>query len=247
MNKSKYVSFLILILIGILLGYVIGARRKVGVPIESESTDGAEEVNLVNYIAAGYPEQDVFVETEDMSKTVKRVSVEDANSEKVMESNLFATQKETLHDPFMLSSNPLGPYDKGKSLGITLADWLSAKGVGSYNVQGSEAIIVLNFENLIPNSVYSVWCSRMKPPPDPLFIDLPCGAIDGSQNSFKTDENGSAEFMLSMKPLEESVNNVSNLIEVIYHSDGKTHGASPGVYGVNSHVQLKYMLPALNN
>lgn len=246
MTKINLKVFII-VLIALFIGYLRGARSQGGLPVIPEEGDGAQELNLMTHIQAEFPEQDVFIETFEGSDFVRRIEANDLTSEDILSQNLFATAEETEHDPFKTGSNPVGPFEKGKSLGLFLGDWLSAEGVGSYNVQGNEAIIVINFKNLVPNGVYTVWCSRMKAPPNPLIIDLPCGAIDGSENSFKTDSNGNSEFMLSMMPLEETKGDTSNVIAVAYHSDGRTYGASPGSFGQNTHVQLFYLLPAMED
>ncbi|MBI2557723.1 hypothetical protein HYW20_00210 [Candidatus Woesearchaeota archaeon] len=155
----------------------------------------------------------------------------------------YAAATPTMHDPFKTGLNPLGPFDKGKELGFTLGQWLSASGIGIYSVNDGNAELELSFKNLVPNGVYTVWCSRIKLPPEPNIVDKPCGAEDGSENSFKSDEKGSASFSLKLKPLEASTKETASAIAVAYHSDGKTYGASPGDFGLNSHVQIFFLIP----
>jgi hypothetical protein len=177
---------------------------------------------------------------EDIGQVVR---VEGELSEETLAEEVYATAAATGHDPFKVTENPLGPFDGGKSLGLTLQQWLDASGIGIYTVNKDNAEIDLSFKNLVPNGVYTVWCSSIKLPPEPEFTDMPCGAEDGSENSFTADEKGTASFSLKLQALEPSTEEVSSMIAVAYHSDGKTYGASPGDFGSNTHVQLFYMLP----
>ena len=105
----------------------------------------------------------------------------------------YAASSPVAHDPFKAGQNPLGPFDAGKSLGFNLGQWLSASGIGIYSVDGGNSSLDLSFKNLVPNGIYTVWCSRLKFPPEPKITDMPCGAADGSQNSLKADEKGSSK------------------------------------------------------
>ena len=60
---------------------------------------------------------------------------------------VYATATPTPHDPFKLGDNPLGPFDKGKSLGFTLRQWLAASGIGIYSVDNENAQLELSFKN----------------------------------------------------------------------------------------------------
>lgn len=155
----------------------------------------------------------------------------------------YATAAPTQHDPFKAGANPLGPFDKGKPLGFILQQWLSASGIGVYSIDDDSANLELSFKNLVPNGAYTVWCSRLTFPPNPNIVDKPCGAEDGSENSFKSDDKGSGSFSLQLKPIEVSTKETASLIALAYHSDGKTYGASPGDFGLNSHVQIFFLMP----
>ena len=171
------------------------------------------------------------------------VRVEGTPDEATLAKEVYAAATATPHDPFKVGENPLGPFDAGKSLGFTLKQWLDASGIGIYSVNKDNAQLDLSFKNLVPNGVYTVWCSRMKFPPEPEITDKPCGAEDGSENSFTADEKGSASFSSKLKTLEPSTAEIASLIAIAYHSDDKTYGASPGDFGLNAHVQLFYLLP----
>ncbi len=175
--------------------------------------------------------------------SVVRLEGADAKDPSNLAKTVYTASEAVLHDPFKVGSNPLGPFPKGKSLGFTLGNWLAASGIGIYSVDGENADMQLSFKKLVPNGVYTVWCSILTLPPDPKIEDAPCGAEDGSQNSFTSDSQGNGAFDLKLKPLPTSTKETASLIAIAYHSDGKTYGASPGDFGLNSHVQLFAMLP----
>lgn len=201
------------------------------------------DVKFVSHIQANLPEQDVFVESKDNPKQVIRVEGDQAKDAKILAKDAYAAASAVAHDPFKLGSNPLGPFPKGKELGFRLEEWLGAIGSGTYTIDGDTASLDLTFNGLVPNGTYTVWCSRLTFPPNPKIVDRPCGAADGSQNSLKAFANGGGEFKLKMKPLEESTKETASVIALAYHSDGKTSGANPGDFGLNSHVQIFFMIP----
>lgn len=174
---------------------------------------------------------------------VVRVEGDQAKEPATLAKTVYAASAPTQHDPFKAGENPLGPFPKGKLLGLTLEQWLSASGIGIYSVDNENAELELSFKNLVPNGVYTLWCSRLTFPPEPQTIDMPCGAEDGSENSFAADAKGLGSFSLKLKPLETSSKETASVIALAYHSDGKTYGASPGNFGLNSHVQILFMMP----
>jgi len=202
------------------------------------------DVTLTNHLQAKLPEQDVFIEGKNTKEVIR---VEQADIDKdasILSKKAYTTAGATPHDPFKVGSNPLGPYPKGKALGFTLKQWLDAKGSGTYEVNGDIAILHLTFGKLVPKGVYTVWCSRLTFPPNPKVVDAPCGTADGSQNTFKADDKGSAAFTLEkFTPLEESTKETASVIAAAYHSDGKTYGAVPGDFGSKTHVQVFFLLP----
>lgn len=202
------------------------------------------EVKFVNHLALDLPEQDVFVESPENKNQVIRFGVETAGISSNLSAPLFAAAGSVPHDPFKLGPNPLGPFAKGRALGFTMGKWLSATGGGTYEVTAGTARLAFNFTGLVPNGVYTVWCSRITFPPNFAVVDRPCGAPDGSQNSFTADANGAASFNLTMEPLEASSAETASAIALAYHSDGKTYGAEPGDFGLTSHVQIVWLLPA---
>lgn len=198
-------------------------------------------IQFTNYLQSGLPEQDVFIEKTG-SKT-KVVRVEGDLTPALLAKTVYAAAGAP-HDPFKVTTNPLGPFTKGKSLELTLGQWLAAGGAGTYIVNSETATLNLAFQKLIANAVYTVWCSSITLPPNFNIVDRPCGAADGSQNSFVADANGNAVFKTSMAPLPAGTRETAQAITVAYQSDGKTYGAEPGNFGATAHVQIFYVMPA---
>jgi WD40 repeat protein/serine/threonine protein kinase len=135
----------------------------------------------------------------------------------------------------------LGPWPQGKPLGITLQDWISAEGRGTYTVRGERARLDLVFDNLIPNGVYTLWCNEATLiPAFSVKEEWPCGALDGSENTFIADENGHAEYSVEMQAWPPSTERSFLSLGVAYHSDGQTYQWLPGEFGKNVHVQMFY-------
>lgn len=223
---------------------VAGAWLIAPPPAGADEHEVVHDVEMQTHVELGFAEQDVFVETEAGSSSVVRPDVDDADDDETRAKALYAAVRAIEHDPFRLSDAPLGPFDRGRRLGLTLGEWLDAEGSGTYTVAGDEARLELEFEGLVPGGVYTVWCVRASMPPETGGEDLPCGAADGSENAFEADDDGSASIELDMAPLEASSETEVSLVAVAYHSDSKTYGEAPGEFGRYTHVQLAWMLPA---
>lgn len=234
------------LVLGLGVGYWFGTSR-VGTALKTTTpspTTVKQDVIFVNHIQANLPEQAVFIETEENADQVVRVEGETGKDPKNLAKKTFAAATAIDHDPFKVGQNPLGPFPKGNELGFTLGQWLGAQGSGTYTVDRNIAELNLTFTKLVPNGIYTVWCSRIKFPPNPEVVDRPCGNPDGSENSFKADEQGNGTFNVKLTSLEESTKEITSVVALVYHSDGKTYGANPGDFGLNSHVQIFYLLPA---
>ncbi|MCB0198252.1 MAG: hypothetical protein KDJ65_40295, partial [Anaerolineae bacterium] len=90
-------------------------------------------------------------------------------------------------------------------------------------------------------------CATIYVPPNTRIVDEPCGAADGSENTFVANPQGKARFYLPLPTLTDSTDDVVKMIALAYHSDGKTYGPSPGDFGLNSHVQLFFGLPPVES
>ena len=125
-----------------------------------------------------------------------------------------------------------------------MGEWLAGTGSGTYTVDGEQAEIEVQFENLVPNGVYTLWCAHINAPPNFTIVDEPCGAQDGSQNTIVADEQGQATFNLTLDKLPDTNEETTRAIAAAYHSDGQTHGFYPGRFGYDSHVQILAFIPA---
>ncbi|MBI3380118.1 hypothetical protein HY029_05165 [Candidatus Gottesmanbacteria bacterium] len=201
------------------------------------------DIKFANHPQMKLPEQDVYLESPTDKSMVMRVESDEATKPDTQAKMVYAVTSAVAHDPFKMGPKPLGPFPKGKALGWTLGQWLDAAGSGTYTLDGDMAWLKLSFTKLVPNSTYTVWCSRLTFPPNPKIVDRPCGATDGSENMFKTDASGNGKFELKLTPLEASTKETATVIALAYHSDGKTYGAAPGDFGLNSHVQMVFLMP----
>lgn len=201
----------------------------------------SEPVEMVFYndLALGVPFQDAYIETED--GMVKRVELTDPISAlfQPLYTITFDNPPDLFEEPF-----DIGPYEMGEPMGITLGEWLAARGTGTYTVSGDRATLDLHFDNLVPNGVYTLWCIETNLVTFDMADD-PCGAADGTENEFVADGDGSADFSMEIDAFPSSTDEVIYTVALAYHSDGQTYGASPGEFGRNVHVQLIYdFLPA---
>lgn len=199
------------------------------------------DLAFIFHIDEDLAEQDIFVEREPGSGEVYRPT----KGERDMSLPLYAAAKPVEHQPF--DPGALGPWPKGKALGITLGDWFAAKGSGRYRCEDGEGTLKISFENLIPNGVYTMWHDFMAWPPTEPFngtYDLPVGARDGSENIFVADISGDAVFERTFKPcLQLSGEHLIADLAIAWHSDGKTYGSLPGEFATKSHVQMYLGLP----
>ena len=201
------------------------------------------ELTFVDHLKAGMIEQDVYVEKFPGSDMVYRVMPQER--EQYMDHQLFSTKEKQKHNP--ISAAEVGPYAKGQSLGMTLREWLSAKGTANYTCEDGWGVLNATFENLVPNAVYTMWHAFFaKPPTEPFtgILDLPLGNRDGSQSKFTTDAEGKATLEVRFENcLQLSGEQLMSLLAIAYHSDGVTYGVLPGPFGKVSHVQLFTPLP----
>lgn len=202
------------------------------------------KLQFMNHLQMQFAEQDVYIERAAGSAQVYRVTAQDKN----LSAMLFAAADPIKHNPF--DAKDLGPYKKGRALGISLGQWLAASGSGTYSCANGQGRVNVAFKKLVPNGVYTMWYFFMALPPQQPFtgtLDLPLGARDGSQNTFRANAQGNATYELSLKPcLDLSGQQVKSGLAIAWHSDGKTYAADPGAFGSVSHVQLFLLLPDAN-
>ena len=191
---------------------------------------------FINHTQGGMHEQDVFVADGD--------AVLRATAETPVASMLYTSSEPTVHNP----ANPadVGPFPMGSELGISLEAWLAGSGHVAVVCEGGVADVDVAFDALVPEGTYTLWFSYIVTPPTVPFsvMNVPLGAVDGSQNAFVADADGHAQVSMTLEacPLL-SQGPVGTMIAIAYHSDGQTYGFSPGLFGHNAHVQLMAFLP----
>ena len=212
----------------------------IGLFIPGAALAGELEITFFDHIKAEMIEQDVYVEKE--PGKVFRVTTADYSE--YMSSPVFTTAVAVEHDP--MAMDKIGPYEKGRPLNFTLEEWLSASGTGKITCDGGSGTLAAEFENLVPNGVYTMWQFWMGMPLPAHFTtyDLPVGGRDGQDSVFTADADGSAIYQAKVEPcLQGGGSQLAAGIAIAYHSDGKTYGHEPGTMGDKSHIHLFTVLP----
>ncbi len=195
------------------------------------------ELTFKNHLQKDMVEQHVYVEREAGSGQVYRVTTVDKH--RYLNSPDYGTDEIVAFAP--LDHGAVGPYQIGKALGFTLGDWLAATGTARYRCDGDDGKVEATFDKLVPNGVYSMWyVMAPRPPLEPFkVLPMPLGARDGSQSHFRADANGHGELSVSLSPcLQLSGRQVDTFLAIVWHSDGKTYGASPGPFSKMAHIQF---------
>ena len=216
---------------------VAGSALAVGTYDEPVQLDLTFKLHIDDNI----PEQDVFIERVPGSAQVYRPT----KGERDLSKPLFATMLPVKHAPF--DADAVGPWVRGEPLGLTLGEWLSAEGTGSYSCVDGHGRLEVDFSNLAPNGVYTLWHYFLAWPPTDPFIDsydLPVGARDGSESVFKAAADGSAKVVREFKPcLQLTGEHLVSGLAIAWHSDRQTYGPLPGVFATKTHVHLYVDLP----
>lgn len=194
------------------------------------------ELEFDTFIEEGAAEQDVFVMGEDgMAWRVAPDSPLSILSEPIYG---LSAAEDFVFDPFQLYDNPTGPYPIGDPLGMTMKAWLAARGSGTYSVDGDVASVDFKFFGLVPDGVYTLWCSTLTPPPDFNVLNEPCGADDGSENTFTADEHGELSIQISFPALPLPTETAVPVLAIAWHADGQTYGADPGSFATATFTHL---------
>ena len=204
--------------------------------ISAQSDTKVIDLVFISHIAMGAAEQDVLIPVDGDDGMVRRIAADDPLA--TITQPLFASTTGAEHDPFALGENPLGSFTEASELGFTLGEWLSATGKGTYTLNGDSSTLEATFTNLVPNGVYTMWCSTIVTPPNFEIINKPCGAADGVNSVFTADENGNAAYSTELPARPLSTEEELTVFAINYHSDGNTWGADPGIFGMNAHVQI---------
>ena len=203
-----------------------------------------DEIELIflSHLHRNLVEQHVYIERVPGSGDIYRVTPPEQS--RYIDAPVYAAAESVPNAP--MDHGAVGPYQRGKALGFTLADWLAATGTGTYACDDGVGTVKVTFDHLVPNAVYTMWYSLTpRPPLDPfVFLAMPLGARDGSQSPFTTDGKGHAEYEATFSPcLQLTGIQVDASLDIAWHSDGKTHGASPGPLSTVTHVPFWADLP----
>ena len=192
---------------------------------------GPIDVTFADHITMGMVEQDVFV-TRDGSSDVFRVTTEDQAD--YLDNMAFSATSEIAHHPMNMTA--VGPFAKGRELGFTLGNWLSATGSGSVSCTDGKGALSASFTGLVPDGVYTMWLFYVAIPfPEPwMTYELPFGARNGSQSLFTSHASGNASFEGSVGTcLQGSGSQIAEGLAIAYHSDGQGHGPHMGPAGAD--------------
>lgn len=200
------------------------------------------QIPAITDLAMGIPQQDVYVERED--GMVYRIH-QDELTDEIRAQTAYATTENLWPDVHELSDNPRGPYPKGEALDFTFGEWLEASGSVEYvkYANGLDSF-TMDFQNLRPNGIYTLWCVLSWSPPNPAGFEIPCGSPDGSQSVFHADADGNLNASLLMSAMPYSIPGRASVLCLAYHSDGETYGHRVGSYGENAHIHLCFDVPS---
>lgn len=118
----------------------------------------------------------------------------------------------------------------GFPLGISLGRWRAAGGTVRVQTNGTAETLVCAFHGLVPFGVYSMFLGDAARPQDSLQ------PLDGSgeANSFVAAIDGSAAIAVRSGRALRS----NDVLVVVFHADGYSHGEQPGAIGANALEQL---------
>jgi len=239
-SKNKIMKKIIICIV-VVFAFTIGSSFT-----EKDAVNETIELVFVDHLTAGLIEQDVYIER--IPGTGKVYRVQPSEREKYLNSRVYSIKKGQHHDPF--DKKQIGPYSKRRYLGMNLEKWLSAKGTATYSCNEGWSTFKADFVNLAPLAKYTMWHFFMPAPPTEPFtgtLDIPMGDRTGEQAVFETDIHGNASLEVSFEScLQLGGDQLMSGMAIALHSDDKTHGSDPGVFGKNSHVQLFAMLPKQN-
>lgn len=132
---------------------------------------------------------------------------------------------------------------------ITLGNWLAARGQMQIHCNPNGSSVRINFHDLIPNGLYSVWAgfeTRFGGNP---FLGI--GPLGGVPNAFVADSKGKARFerVLNFCPIDLAPGEVPLVVvDVVFHANQSLYGARPSLprvklfSGVVSQSQLNFLV-----
>ena len=108
-------------------------------------------------------------------------------------------------------------------------------GRGHTHRDGDRAMIDLQFEHLVPDGLYTLWCLDIT---GGMMNEAPCGAPDGSESAFTASADGSASVSMEIDAFPPSTEDTFYEIAIAYHSDGQNNGPVAGDFGKNVHSSI---------
>ncbi|HET9073163.1 MAG TPA: hypothetical protein VFN48_01160 [Solirubrobacteraceae bacterium] len=125
----------------------------------------------------------------------------------------------------------------GTALHITLGEWEKANGTVILRCVSGREQATSQLSGLLPGGHYSTFVVHLKAPSAKRFT--PFGNATGTTNNFTASPQGTASPVNTVAGCLNS----SNAVLIVWHSDGRSHGASPGAIGVTQHNSLITAIP----
>lgn len=125
----------------------------------------------------------------------------------------------------------------GTALHITLGQWEKARGTVTFRCVSGHEKAASRLTGLIPRGRYSTFVVHLKVMGAGRFT--PWGDATGTTNNFTASARGTA----SPKNTVAGCLGSTAAVLIVWHSDGRSHGASPGTIGVTQHNSLITPLP----
>lgn len=122
-------------------------------------------------------------------------------------------------------------------LHVTLGAWEKATGTVALSCSNGVEAGMSRFTGLLPHSLYSVFVVHLNVNGPGRFT--PFGNPVGNDNSFTSSSTGAA---MTTDHVNGCLDHQEAVV-VIWHSDDKTHGATPGVLGVTWHNSVITQVP----
>ena len=129
-----------------------------------------------------------------------------------------------------MSENPdwFGKSNGAKNRGLTVGDWLSAKGSMKFKCNRNEsAFYEVTASNMIPGGLYTVWGFYFDQDVGSLMPDFAFGGT--SANVFTADRNGKINGARDLNFCPQKVTISDRYVPVnmflVYHPDGRVHAS----------------------
>lgn len=120
----------------------------------------------------------------------------------------------------------------GSSLGVTVGRWEQAAGTVAVSCTVGQEQAASRLTGLIPGGLYSTFVVHLNVQGPSRFT--PWGNTRGSDNNFTASTTGTATPTDTVPGCLSS----QDAVVIIWHSDGRLHGSSPGTLGVSWHNSL---------